>query len=727
MQEGRADTNGQDEQLYEALIDYVESAESGVERDPAELISRYPQFASEIKEFLDTQDRLSGLTSAVRWVSDSFLHDSGPGPLLPLAPAPAPDLPRSVGEYECLVELGRGTAGVVYRACHRSSDRAVALKVIEGTRLKDGLALRRLRDSADAAAALDHPNVVPVYEVGEADGHLFVARKLMEDEASLKGHLAEFANDLRLAAELVADVARAVEYARGRGVFHGAIKPSNIFLDSDGRPVVADFGLAGWAANIEDLVRAGAAPGMPGYLAPEQVAPGSGSGNGHETGTGATAAVDVYGLGAVLYTLLTGQPPFVGPTAPVTFQQVRHNPPPMPRSLNPRIEAELETVCLRCLEKDPAHRYGSAGELADDLGLWLSGRPISARGSTVSRFRAQRKGLESYPFVTPPSRTGEIGRLGSYRLLKVIGGSMGVVFRGEDVDLQRPVAVKVMRPEYAAEPGASARMLREARLAAALEHENVVTVYHVGEENGVPYIVMQWLKGLSLEELLRRTGPLDVPDVLRLGRQIARGLEAAHAHGLLHRDIKPANLWVELPPSTPPGAERSALCEGHIKILDFGLARAIADEAHLTQVGMAVGTPSYMAPEQAGGGPVDARVDLYSLGVVLYRMCTGQLPDRLVVASADKLNPSVPPGLSELIGQLLAPDPACRPASATDVADRLRTLEKQPAAPPPVVATSNPPASPPVGRPWRHWAAIAVIALIAILLAGYVFSQFANR
>ena len=245
---------------------------------------------------------------------------------------------------------------------------------------------------------------------------------------------------------------------------------------------------------------------------------------------------------------------------------------------------------------------------------------------------------------TSPPR-GEIGRLGPYRLFEVIGsGGMGVVFRGEDVALQRPVAVKVLRAELAADPAFRERFLREARSAAAVDHEHVVSVYHVGEDGGIPFLGMQWLRGTSLEELLRRTWPLAVPAVLRLGRQIALGLAAAHGQGLLHRDIKPANLWVELPApgSFPVGTESAVATAGRIKILDFGLARAVDEESQLTRSGATVGTPAYMAPEQAAGAEVDARCDLFSLGVVLYRMCTGRLPFPGRVGSRPAPRPALP-------------------------------------------------------------------------------------
>jgi hypothetical protein len=237
------------------------------------------------------------------------------------------------------------------------------------------------------------------------------------------------------------------------------------------------------------------------------------------------------------------------------------------------------------------------------------------------------------------------------------------------------------------------RFLREAQAAAAIEHDHVVTIHQVGEERGVPFLAMQWLKGMSLNDRLHRAegehplGALPVPLVLRLGRQIARGLAAAHDRGLIHRDIKPANLWIE---------PRDG---GRIKILDFGLARALADNVHLTQSGTIIGTPAYMAPEQARGEAVDHRCDLFSLGTVLYRMTTGRLPFRgnstmAVLTSlamdtpvaARSVNADVPAELSELIMELLAKDPAARPPTARAVGDRLLALERQIAQPSTAVA-----------------------------------------
>jgi WD40 repeat protein len=278
--------------------------------------------------------------------------------------------------------------------------------------------------------------------------------------------------------------------------------------------------------------------------------------------------------------------------------------------------------------------------------------------------------------LAPPEAPGEVGRLGPYRVFKVLGaGGMGVVLEGEDPQLHRPVALKVMLPAIAANPSSRQRFLREARAAAAIEHDNIVAIYHVGEDRGVPFLAMPLLKGESLEDRLRREKRLPPADVLRVGREVARGLAAAHERGLVHRDIKPGNIWLEAP-------------RGRVKILDFGLARSTGGgDGHLTQQGAIVGTPAYMAPEQASSSGVDARADLFSLGCVLYHAATGEPPFRgadlistlMAVATSDPIPPRVvapdiPPALSDLILRLLAKEPAARPATARAVAGQLRGM-----------------------------------------------------
>jgi Leucine-rich repeat (LRR) protein len=280
-----------------------------------------------------------------------------------------------------------------------------------------------------------------------------------------------------------------------------------------------------------------------------------------------------------------------------------------------------------------------------------------------------------WPFLAPPQQADEIGRLGPYRVLKVLGqGGMGVVFLAQDPQLRRLVALKAMLPEFAVEPTARRRFLREARAAAGLKHDHIVAIHHVGEERGAPFFVMELLEGESLLQRLRRS-PLPVGEVLRIGREVADGLAAAHAGGVIHRDIKPANIWLE-------GQGGRAI------ILDFGLARTtLLKETRLSLDGQIMGTPAYMAPEQIATAPVDFRCDLYSLGVVLFEMATGRPPfvDReitaLLMAVVERappeprtLNPALSAELSAYILRLMDKDPADRPANAQTVAAELAAL-----------------------------------------------------
>jgi serine/threonine protein kinase len=267
-------------------------------------------------------------------------------------------------------------------------------------------------------------------------------------------------------------------------------------------------------------------------------------------------------------------------------------------------------------------------------------------------------------------------------------GGLGVVFRAVDTALDRAVALKVMLPALTASETARRRFLREARAAAAVEHDHIVPILHVGEARPhgqpVPFIAMPLLRGESLQARLQRERILSPAEAFRIGRETAEGLAAAHAAGLIHRDVKPANIWLESRPSGPP----------RVRLLDFGLARPVAAPDRVTDTGTVLGTPAYMAPEQARGRAVDHRGDLFSLGGVLYRLCTGTLPfpgnDTLAVLTAlaadepappHALNPELPTGLSELVMRLLNKDPSQRPASAAEVVDVLHDLEKQLAAP----------------------------------------------
>jgi hypothetical protein len=349
---------------------------------------------------------------------------------------------------------------------------------------------------------------------------------------------------------------------------------------------------------------------------------------------------------------------------------------------------EVENLVTRM--RDLTHSM--AGTSAADATL-LAGPPASVAAE--------------YSYLSPPQAPDELGRLGNYRVLRVLGsGGMGVVFAAEDVQLQRLVALKVMRGEVAVNAEHRERFLREARACAAIEHDNILGIYQVGEQNGAPFLAIPLLRGETLQVRVNRDGRLPPAEILRIGRETAAGLGAAHESGLIHRDIKPQNLWLEAG-------------SGRVKILDFGLARREREDVRLTKAGYILGTPAFMSPEQASGQAIDGRGDLYSLGVVLYWLCAGRLPfpqegliEVLTAVATEpppplgQLNPELPPALVDLIMRLLAKRPDDRPASAGAVVQAIRAIENGTVQP-------RPPSS-------RGRLPVVAGVLLAAAVAGYL-------
>src|SRR5437868_9493779 len=276
-----------------------------------------------------------------------------------------------LGDYELLEEIGRGGQGVVFRARQKSLNRTVALKVISLGQWASKAHLKRFRREAEAAAGLDHPSIIPIYEVGERDGSCYFSMKFVEggqlDEVVRRAPIS-----IRQAAELIAKVARTVHYAHEHGILHRDIKPGNILLDVNGEPLLTDFGLARLIEAESTVTRTLEVMGTPSYMAPEQAV-----GNNANL----TSATDVYGLGAVLYQLLTGHPPFAGGTTYETIKLLLDTEPRQPRLWNRKIGRDLSVICLKCLEKDPKRRYSSALALGEDLEHWLRHEPIRAKRS----------------------------------------------------------------------------------------------------------------------------------------------------------------------------------------------------------------------------------------------------------------------------------------------------------------------------------------------------------
>src|SRR5213075_2522478 len=301
--------------------------------------------------------------------------------------ARAAELLGELGDYELLDEVGRGGQGVVFRARQKSLNSTVALKVISLGQWASKAHLRRFRLEAEAAARLEHPGIVPIHEVGERDGSCYFSMKFVEggqlDEVVRRAPMS-----VRQAAELIAKVARTVHYAHQHGILHRDIKPGNILLDGKGEPHLTDFGLARLVETESTVTRTMEVLGTPSYMAHEQAV-----GNNARI----SSATDVYGVGAVLYQLLTGQPPFAGGTTYETIKLLLDTEPRQPRLLNPKLDRDLSTICLKCLEKDPQRRYSSALALAEDLERWLKHEPIQARRTGV--LTRGKKWLQRNPTV----------------------------------------------------------------------------------------------------------------------------------------------------------------------------------------------------------------------------------------------------------------------------------------------------------------------------------------
>ncbi|MCI0640941.1 MAG: serine/threonine-protein kinase [Gemmataceae bacterium] len=373
-------TQTHEQRLHEVLAEYLLAADSGQAPDRSTLLARYPDLATELESFFQNQEQVDRLADSMRLCKT--VSDHPPGSLFQS---------RSFGDFEVLEIIGAGGMGVVYKARQISLNRIVALKMIRpGGRTPDDIE-RFLRAEAAVAANLEHPNIVPIYEMGGIEGGTFISLKFIEGLTLRQWiqdqHKADSPNDSAVqaqAVQILASVARAVHYAHERGILHRDLKPSNILLEAHQQPFVTDFGLAKHVlpspAEESTTCTAGLSSagqgehdaeivGTPLYMAPEQAA----------GVPQLTTAADIYSLGAILYEILTGTPPFRGDSLLATLRLAQHADPVRPRALNPRVDRDLEAICLKCLEKDPSRRYGSALALAEDLERWQAGEPIHAR------------------------------------------------------------------------------------------------------------------------------------------------------------------------------------------------------------------------------------------------------------------------------------------------------------------------------------------------------------
>ncbi len=348
----------------------------------------------------------------------------------------------------------------------------------------------------------------------------------------------------------------------------------------------------------------------------------------------------------------------------------------MQQLLEGKLSATEETQLLSIIEQDETSQklleeIASDSQFRDDVKMYLGQRvkPDSVVNQIISTIEEnmEEESRPSLSFLDPPDSEEYIGTFDGYQIIEFTGsGGMGIVLRAFDPKLNRIVALKVLSPQMATSVNAQKRFLREARTAASISHDHIITIHAVGESNDLPYLVMEFIQGISLQEKINSKGSLEIKEVLRIGMQIASGLTAAHGQGLIHRDVKPGNILLE------NSVER-------VKITDFGLARMV-DDGSITRSGMVTGTPEYMAPEQAKGEPLDARADLFSLGSVLHVMCTGESPFRANSLTGTirrvcdetpkpirEFNPDVPNWLVDIVTKLHEKSPDERYQTAGEV------------------------------------------------------------
>ena len=384
------DQSNREQCLDDVLTVYFKAVDAGQAPEREELFDLHPEIATELRDFFQSQDRLDQFAAPLRPVAQAARQDLIDTRVQDKTPYTTEDVGTHnvvgiVGDYEILEEIAQGGMGVVYKASHRQLHRFVALKLLLAGPFARQIDLLRFRSETEIVASLDHPNIVPIYDVGEHDRQPYFSMKLIEG-GSLAMYADRFIIYPHAAAELLVILARAVHHAHQRGILHRDLKPSNVLLDRDGQPHLTDFGLARWVAGDKGLSHSGAIVGTPSYMAPEQM-----MGQRHLV----TTASDVYGLGAILFYLLTGRPPFQGRTPLETMQRALEREPEKPRDCNPLVPRDLEIICLRCLAKDPRARYASAQDLADDLSRFLDGSPIQAR--TASRLERIQKWVRRKP------------------------------------------------------------------------------------------------------------------------------------------------------------------------------------------------------------------------------------------------------------------------------------------------------------------------------------------
>jgi len=552
--------------------------------------------------------------------------------------------------YEVLKRLGEGGMGAVYKARDHELDRLVALKVIRPELAGHPDILRRFKQELILARQVTHKNVVRIFDLGTADGRKFITMDFI-DGRDLKSILNERGKlPASEAVPIVQQICRGLEAAHVEGVVHRDLKPQNIMVDDAGRVSLMDFGLAR-SMELSGLTRTGVLMGTPDYMSPEQA-----------RAEKVDARSDLFSLGIIFFEILTGRLPFEADTLMGKLLQRVNQRASDVHAIDPEIPLDVSAVVGKCLEPDVNKRYQTVRQVLDDLGPGAS-TSSSGSGTPATGVNA------SAPTPVPLTELGPGSQFGPrYQIDSVIGeGGMGKVYKAHDNDLDRTVALKLVRPEFAKDASSLQRFKQELLLASRISHRNILRIHDLGDVDGVKFISMAFVQGMDLHDQIAKQGRLPVERAVNIAKQLAGALEAAHAEGVVHRDLKPRNVLIDV--------------DDHIYVSDFGLAKSLdTDKTGMTRVGEVLGTPRYMSPEQAESKAADHRSDIYSLGIIFYEMVTGEVPfngeSSLQVMfqhvqqkpkDPREIVPDLPEYLAVIILKCLEKDPALRYQNAQEL------------------------------------------------------------
>ena len=685
------------------------------------------------------------------------------------------DLPRSFGKYTLLKLLASGGMGAVYLAVSGSEglEKLLAVKVVLPD-LAGVEFIRRFRDEAKVVVRLSHGNLVQVFDAGEVHGEAYLAMEFVEgsDLRTIWNRCVEkrVAFPMEVVVQIIKDSLRGLSYAHryeGLNLIHRDISPPNIMVTKFGEAKITDFGLAMSSIKIEKTAP-GLVFGKIPYMSPEQA-----------RGAKLDGRADLYPLGVILWELLTGRrlfPPSGNTNKDLADRAKGPNIPP-PSSVCSRVPQELDAVVVKALQPEPGDRYGNSWEmlrhLAEVQAVFWPGMDTdrvaafmqTLFGEEFSKNKTHREALlekmrksgsftaGGEPLLSAQNQQEKVGKASSteetqkksedkqllgdrYRLGRMLGeGGMGQVFEAEHTDIGKRVAIKILHKAYSTTGETLERFKREARATTTINHPSIVDVLDFGvTDDGRCYYVMELLEGLSLGDLMEISPQIEEIRAIDIVFNICEAIEAAHRAGVVHRDLKPDNVML--------------LGEGssstNIKVLDFGIARNMGDEfskGRLTSPGTTLGTPEYMAPEQAAGEPVDQRADVYATCQILYKMLTGKTPHtgaspqevliRKLQHPAQDISqhrPDLPISLCEVIMAGLETDPPKRPQSAHQLGVMLKRVRNEMLKP---AATSSPPKpgsdallSPSTGarkKAWIAWLASGAIVGLIILFIVWHF------